>query len=202
MAKLDAMGQRWVAALANYNFKTMYRSGKQIIDADALSRIPWETKQVSMALERGLCGVSHIPTKPITMMSHKPKILPKLTHQDWVWEQELGNDIHTVVKLLREKKHLQYKCQGSDSDELKAMMKFCKDLVLQNGLLYWKTQLKGHDGMIKQFVMPKSFQNHTVQSTHNELGHLGMDRTLSLLQDRFFWYKMSEDVHELIRSCK
>ena len=84
MAKLDAMGQRWVAALANYNFKTMYRSGKQIIDADALSRIPWETKQVSATLERGLFGVSHIPTKPITMMSLKPKILPKLTHQDWV----------------------------------------------------------------------------------------------------------------------
>ena len=29
-----------------------------------------------------------------------------------------------------------------------------------------------------------------------------MDRTLSLLQDRFFWYKMSEDVHKLIHSCE
>ena len=33
-------------------------------------------------------------------------------------------------------------------------------------------------------------------------GHLGMDRTLSLLPDRFFWYKMSEDVCKLIRSCE
>ena len=41
-AKLDVTGQRWIANLANYNFKVHYRSGKSNIDADALSRIPWE----------------------------------------------------------------------------------------------------------------------------------------------------------------
>ena len=41
-AKLDATGQRWIASLTNYNFTMQYRSGKQNIDADALSRIPWD----------------------------------------------------------------------------------------------------------------------------------------------------------------
>ena len=45
-AKLDATGQRWVASLANYNFKIFYRSGKLNVEADALSRIPWESTQV------------------------------------------------------------------------------------------------------------------------------------------------------------
>ena len=36
-AKLDATGQRWVASLANYNFKIFYRSGKLNVEADALS---------------------------------------------------------------------------------------------------------------------------------------------------------------------
>ena len=45
-AKLDATGQRWVASLANYNFKTFYRSGKLNVEADALSRIPWKNTQV------------------------------------------------------------------------------------------------------------------------------------------------------------
>ena len=36
---------------------------------------------------------------------------------------------------------------------------------------------------------------------HDELGHLGMDCTLSLLQDRFFWYQMAEDVQKAIRTC-
>ena len=36
-AKLDATGQRWVASLANYNFKIFYRSGKCNVEVDALS---------------------------------------------------------------------------------------------------------------------------------------------------------------------
>ena len=35
-AKLDATGQRWVASLANYNFKIFYKSGKLNVEADAL----------------------------------------------------------------------------------------------------------------------------------------------------------------------
>ena len=46
-AKLDATGQRWVASLANYNFKIFYRSGKLNLEADALSRIPWENTLVN-----------------------------------------------------------------------------------------------------------------------------------------------------------
>ena len=45
-AKLDETRKRWVASLANYNFKIFYRSGKLNVEADALSRIPWENTQV------------------------------------------------------------------------------------------------------------------------------------------------------------
>ena len=38
-AKLDATGQRWVASLANYNFRIFYKPGKNNVEADALSRI-------------------------------------------------------------------------------------------------------------------------------------------------------------------
>ena len=56
-AKLDATGQRWVASLANYDFKVKYRSGKQNIDADSLSRIPWDAEHVHAVLEGG-CAAS------------------------------------------------------------------------------------------------------------------------------------------------
>ena len=38
-AKLDAASHRWVASLANHNFRLHYRAGKANIDADALSRV-------------------------------------------------------------------------------------------------------------------------------------------------------------------
>ena len=68
MAKLDAMGQRWVAALVNYHFKIIYHSGKQNIDVDALSHIPWEMEQVDATLQRGMCVVSHIPVALVVGM--------------------------------------------------------------------------------------------------------------------------------------
>ena len=39
-AKLDATGQRWVASLANYDFRIFYKSGKSNVEVDVLSRIP------------------------------------------------------------------------------------------------------------------------------------------------------------------
>ena len=39
-AKLDATGQRWVAALSGYDFSINFRSGKENADADGLSRMP------------------------------------------------------------------------------------------------------------------------------------------------------------------
>ena len=42
-AKLDATGHRWLAALAAYNLKIKYRSGRTNINADILSRLSAET---------------------------------------------------------------------------------------------------------------------------------------------------------------
>ena len=46
-AKLDAVGQRWVASLGPYNFSLHYNPGRQNTVADSLSRIPWEKRRVS-----------------------------------------------------------------------------------------------------------------------------------------------------------
>ena len=39
-AKLNSMGYRWLASLANFEFTIKYRPGKANIDADFLSRMP------------------------------------------------------------------------------------------------------------------------------------------------------------------
>ena len=39
-AKLDVTGQRWVASLANYDFRIFYKTSKTNVEADALSCIP------------------------------------------------------------------------------------------------------------------------------------------------------------------
>ena len=46
--KGDATGQWWVATLASYNFQIHYKSGKQNLEVDALSRIPWSDEEVML----------------------------------------------------------------------------------------------------------------------------------------------------------
>ena len=45
LAKQDATGHRWLAALSSYDFKLTYRSGRSNGDADSLSRRPEETTE-------------------------------------------------------------------------------------------------------------------------------------------------------------
>ena len=97
-ARLDVTGQRWVASLANYNFKILIRSGKLNVEADALSRSPWENTQVThleplivnTMLQSKLETEIGIPEKYSQLNVVQKGMLvnstPKLTHSEWVKE--------------------------------------------------------------------------------------------------------------------
>ena len=62
--------------------------------------------------------------------------------------------------------------------------------------------LKIHLEPVAQFVLPKRFICKVILACHDDNGHLGMERMLGLLQERFFWPKMAEDVHIHIYTCE
>ena len=60
-AKLDATGQRWASALGQYDFDIIYRSGLNNIDADSISRYPFDrAEEDSMKIDgrtvKTICG--------------------------------------------------------------------------------------------------------------------------------------------------
>ena len=88
-----------------------------------------------------------------------------------------------------------------DSSGILVLLKHCKDQFIRNGLLYWKVTLKNHQGIISQFVLPKNFVHKVIQACHDDNGHLGMERTLGLLQERYLWLKMADGVHMHMYTC-
>ena len=105
-AKLDTTGQRWVASLANYDFTIHYRSGKQNIEADTLSRIKWQHDddvQVKAILARGLNADTTVPLvvnfNSVHCKNAQLDSTPKLKH-DWIKEQNADKDIGPVVELV------------------------------------------------------------------------------------------------------
>ena len=205
-AKLDAMGQRWVASLANYNFKIFYKSGKLNIEADALSCILWENTQadpmepliVKTMLQSKLESETSFPNEylPVKLLLKSMTVdsTLKLTQKYWIKEQMDDMDVGKVTQLLKSNKLNTYVAQEMDSSRMQVILKYRKNLFLNNGLLYQRVTLKNHLELVAQFVLPKRFIGKVILDCHDDNGHLGMERTLGLLQERFFWPKMAEDV--------
>ena len=72
---------------------------------------------------------------------------------------------------------------------------------MKNGLLYQRVLLKNHYEPILQFVLPHNFVYKVISACHDDNGNLGTERTLGLLQERFFWPKMVDDVCVHICTC-
>ena len=50
--------------------------------------------------------------------------------------------------------------------------------------------------MLQQF-----YWKQAIEACHDNMGHLGIERTTSLLRDRFYWPSLVEDIEIHIRSC-
>ena len=111
-------------------------------------------------------------------------------------------DINKVVQLLKSNKLSTYKAREMDSSAIRVLLECKKDLILKNGLLYWRTNFKNHPELVIQFVLPRRFICKVILACHDHNRHLGMEGTLGLLQERFFWPKMAEDVQTHICTCE
>ena len=121
-AKLDATAQRWVAALATYNFKIFYQSGKQNVEADALSQIEWSDSDVAAILEQGCVLESSLPLVPndsiVSKVAHMD-LRPKITNEDWQKEQANDPHIGRVLELMKQDKLMNYKSTRNDPSGLR-----------------------------------------------------------------------------------
>ena len=136
-AKLDATGQQWVAALALYNFRIYYRSGKTNVNADALSRIPWSIEEMAQS-----CSYEPLAIKAITMKSiqiEMPEVeeclvskaaaffaqdyVPNMSISEWQTSQQEDESIAKIVKLMDQERLMKYKPKREDGEELRNYLK-------------------------------------------------------------------------------
>ena len=74
-------------------------------------------------------------------------------------------------------------------------------LRIENGILYYLENFNFIPTL--RLVIPKKFRQALVQHIHEQelIGHVGMTRTFSLLQQRFWWNSMRKDVRNIIKCC-
>ena len=197
-AKLDATGQRWIAAFQGpYNFKIHYKPGKLNQVADSLSRIDREGDlstmtevEVQAILDNGGSADVSIPfvgitqeENPIIMKNLQVPGIAQRPNRDWREEQLNDAGIEPVLswKLGR-----RGPITKRDPPAARQLFKQRKHLKIEHGLLYRTLRQKGSARLISQFVLPFRFRKRALEACHDEFGHQGMDKTTLLLQKRFF----------------
>ena len=220
-AKLDACGQRWVAKLANYNFSIKYRCGVSNTEADALSRIKWpEAISEKLDTENGYMDTHVInailtgavsKSSLIESVSCSTDVIPteldkntsKLSNINWMKEQRLDPDLGVIIRLIESGQLFKRKLQGKDSTELKSFLRNKRCLKLVKDVLYRKSYSDNSTTKktLWQLVVPKHFRERALFGCHDDVGHQGILRTLSLLRERFYWPGMQEEATQYVMHC-
>ncbi len=92
------------------------------------------------------------------------------------------------------------KCKLKDvSPEGRAYLRKSPQLEFRQGVLYRPRQLQ--DDKSYQLLLPKKYWILALTGVHDDTGHMGRDRSLEVLQQRFFWSGMSKQLEQHIQNC-
>ena len=111
--------------------------------------------------------------------------------------------LYQVAKHLRAP-HETFKAALNKVLDTKATAGYVKakeQLLIKNGLLYWKTWQGQAEEIMFQFVVPQRHRGTTLDGCHREAAHQGQRRSTALMQECFWWPGMTQDLRNHIKKC-
>ena len=124
---------------------------------------------------------------------------------DWAAAQKEDPELNAVLHWLETKKKAGLKtllreCIMSEDGQM--VWRNCQNFTSLQGTLYLHSTPKEEDKDLLLFVVPRAHRTATLNGCHWDTGHQGHDRTLSLLQERFWWPGMVNQMRQVIKSCR
>ena len=212
-AKLSATGQRWVNELAEYKLSLHYRSGKQNIDADFLSRYPLNLEALisdcdyTMGVEehRNIMDGTKVDLVPaniniIYLKGIMDKVITSNSSLDAFscYQAQLADvNINKVINYVRNGTRPSRKDRKGEEVEVKKLMfEWSKLFLNKKGVLCRRTQHRS------QVVVPFALRDLVYRELHTNMGHIGADKVVQLARERFFWPYMAKDIeHFVMKKC-
>ena len=205
---MDATGHCWVGTLALFQFELEYQKGANNDAADALGQVPisHSRETIQSLLEGAIVGAANwdeVRASKELLEEHEhlsqearvqaAKLAP-MHIVDWAEAQEADAALATCCKWLCIRKDmwlpkwdaLLKKCLGTEAEmeQGKMLFRIHNSLILNKGLMYVSTTLKGETEGVLIFV-PVGQCCTALNGVHCDAGHQGQQRTLALTQKDF-----------------
>lgn len=123
--------------------------------------------------------------------------IPQLSEEDLREGQRMDPEIGLVIRQLELNDKPYFK---TIPPELILWFKEWNRLELRNGVLFRRSQKEGNSSY--QLVLPAYLRSAVLRELHDEMGHMGIERTLDLVRSRFFWPKMASAVEKKVKTCE
>ena len=123
---------------------------------------------------------------------------------NWAKAQKEDPELDTVLQWLSSKKKANLRTLLGEcvmSEEGRKVWRNHQNFISLQGTLYLCSTPKGEDKDLLLFVVPKAQWTATLNGCHRDAGHQGCDRTLSLLQECFWWPGMAKQMRQVIKTC-
>lgn len=217
--KLSATEQQWASALAAFDFKVEYKSGKMNTAADALSRQserPWDVTDGTEVCEQMSTGT----TIPLQLqgeiwreMDGTPRVqaqtcgiaatgLPSIPKERL---QELQHRDPAISRLIALKSEYTMKPplaqRRKESKEVQLLIQQWHKIQIQEDI-YYRVVTAPSGSTCYQILLPALLRQEVLEGVHDQQGHQGIDRTLALVRSRCYWPRLDRDVREHINNCE
>jgi len=186
---------RWLQKLEEYTFTIIHRRGTLHSNADAMSRIPCRQ-----------CGrenhTEDIVDEEVTTLG---VVIPRpLSHTpDDMAQHQLEDDyIQPVYHAVKSGHSPPPNIVRAWSRESRLLAQQWKSLLIKKGVL-WRRKLGGNENDL-QLVLPAKFHSDVLQCLHEGAlsAHLGEEKMLCQLKERFYWPGSADDVKDWCATCQ
>ena len=122
------------------------------------------------------------------------------------WEEAQRDDLvlSVVLDWLEAQKKTDLKTllgEHASSEEGQLILWNCQNFTIHQRALYLCSMPKGKNEDLLLFVVPKVHRVTTLNGCHRDAEHQGCDRTVSLLQECFWWPGMTSQMRQSIKTC-
>ena len=126
---------------------------------------------------------------------------PSYTTEQLIELQQSDPNIEAFLKYYIIKRLPNKRERQGVPQSVQAMLRQTKQFSMRNGILYRDVKDPKTENL-HQLVLPLSMKSKVLTSLHDQFGHQGIERTISLIRSRFYWPNMYADVKKWIANCE